>query len=308
MRTNNPALLILAAGMGSRYGGLKQLDGVGPSGETIMDYSVYDAVKAGFKKIVFVIRSFFREDFEKNILSKYGNIAEFQFVEQEPDKLLNGFMPPLNREKPWGTGHAVLTGAEKIDSPFGVINADDYYGINSFKVLFEFLSLCQDSEGDYAMVGFCTNNTLSESGPVSRGICTVDNKCNLTSVEEHHNISMTGNIITGVNSMGESVKIESGSLSSMNMWGFTPDLYREGNRLFQLFLIENGQNIKAEFYIPFIVNQLIQDGYATCKVLTTPDKWFGITYKEDREKVSQKIESLVKKGVYPTPLFKNLTI
>jgi hypothetical protein len=300
---NKPILLILAAGMGSRYGGLKQLDGVGPNGETIMDYSVYDAAKAGFSKVVFVVREFFRADFEKRVRERYAGKIEIEFIEQELNRLPEGFSVPEGREKPWGTGHAVLVAGKIIDSPFGVINADDYYGQTSFAVLADYLTKSEGKRGDFSMVGFCTGNTLSESGVVSRGVCSVNEKGYLTSVEEHHNIKKENDLILGDNCKGERVIIDSRRPVSMNMWGFTPDLFKEGNALFSEFLKHRGDDLKAEFYIPFIVNELIRTNYATCRVLSTPDKWFGVTYKEDREAVAIKIAQLVKEGAYPTPLF-----
>ncbi len=299
-----PALLILAAGMGSRYGGLKQLDGVGPHGETIMDYSVYDAVNAGFGKIVFVVRGFFREDFERRVREKYGNLVELLFVEQELNIIPEGLTLNPLREKPWGTGHAVLVAHKVIDTPFAVINADDYYGRNSFRIIAEYLKNSCDKRGSFSMVGFCTGNTLSESGSVSRGVCTVDNDGFLTSVEEHHSIKREGGKITGENSKGDVVTIDDNSPVSMNMWGFTPDLFPEGWRLFSNFLTQNGDNIKSEFYIPFIVNRLLEEKYAECRVLKTPDLWFGVTFKEDRESVTDRLKKLHQTEVYPTPLFK----
>lgn len=299
-----PALLILAAGMGSRYGGLKQLDGVGPNGETIMDYSVYDAVEAGFGKIVFVVRGFFREDFERRVREKYGKLIDLQFVEQELEVIPEGLTLNPLREKPWGTGHAVLVAHKVIDTPFAVINADDYYGRNSFGIIAEYLRSSGNKRGSFSMVGFCTGNTLSESGSVSRGVCTVDSDGFLTSVEEHHSIKREGGIITGENSKGDVVTIDDNSPVSMNMWGFTPDLFPEGWRLFSNFLTQNGDNIKSEFYIPFIVNRLLEEKYAECRVLKTPDLWFGVTFKEDRESVIDRLKNLHQKEVYPTPLFK----
>jgi hypothetical protein len=299
-----PALLILAAGMGSRYGGLKQLDGVGPNGETIMDYSVYDAVSAGFGKIVFVVRRFFREDFERRVREKYGNLIEIAFVEQELDLIPEGFTLNPMREKPWGTGHAVLVAHKVIDTPFAVINADDYYGRNSFAVIADYLTNSVGKSGSFSMVGFCTGNTLSESGSVSRGVCTVDKDGLLTSVEEHHSIKRDGDTITGENSSGKIVLIDQNSPVSMNMWGFTPDLFDEGWRLFSNFLTQNGDDMKSEFYIPFVVNKLIEEKYAQCRVLHTPDLWFGVTFKDDRVSVIERLELLHKESFYPSPLFR----
>ena len=302
---SKPTLVVLAAGMGSRYGGLKQLDGVGPSGETIMDYSVFDAIKGGFGKVVFVVRSYFREEFEKRARERYGNSVELGFAEQELDKIPGWFSIDTQREKPWGTGHAVLVAEDLVNTPFAVINADDYYGRNTFSVIGEYLSGTDPKENSYAMVGFCAGNTLSESGFVSRGVCTMDSKRFLTSVEEHHKISKDADgRIYGDNSKGERVLIDPDRPVSMNVWGFTPGLFEEGRRLFDLFLKERGHELKSEFYIPYIVNKLIEEEVATCKVLQTPDNWFGVTYKEDRPLVTSKIEELCNEGVYPVPLFK----
>jgi choline kinase len=300
-----PALLVMAAGMGSRYGGLKQLDSVGPGGETIMDYSVYDAIRAGFGKVVFVIRKSFRIEFEERIRARYGNAVEFGFVEQELEKIPQGYGINPERTKPWGTGHAVLVAKELIDTPFAVINADDYYGQHSFEVLGNFLREQSGKVGEYCMTGFNISNTLSESGSVSRGICTVNNDCYLTSVEEFHNISREGEKITGDNSSGERMTIGNSSLVSMNMWGFTLDLFDESMNLFKDFLVKNINEPKSEFYIPFVVNKILESGKCRCRVLNSPDQWFGVTYKEDRESVILKISDLVKKGFYPSPLFNN---
>ncbi|OFY38821.1 MAG: nucleotidyltransferase [Bacteroidetes bacterium GWF2_40_14] len=299
-----PTLLVLAAGMGSRYGGLKQLDGVGPSGETIMDYSVYDAIRAGFGKVVFVIRKCFRTEFEERIRTRYGNVVELGFVEQELDLIPPGFTVNPERTKPWGTGHAVLVAADLIDTPFAVINADDYYGQNSFSVLGKFLSGQDGKTGEYCMVGFNISNTLSESGKVSRGLCTVDDCCYLTSVEEHHNIAREGETIYATKQNGEVVSVNNSSLVSMNMWGFTPDLFKEGSEFFKDFLRKSQDVITAEFYIPTVVNLILECGHGRCKVLNTPDQWFGITFKDDRDSVIIKIGELVKNGLYPSPLFK----
>jgi len=300
-----PTLLVLAAGMGSRYGGLKQLDGVGPGGETIMDYSVYDAIRAGFGKVIFVIRNNFRLDFEKRIKERYGSAIEFGFVEQELENIPLGFKLNPERTKPWGTGHAVLVAGDIIDTPFAVINADDYYGQKSFEVLGKFLAEQNDSTGEYCMVGFYTSNTLSESGSVSRGLCTVDSNGYLTSVEEYHNIAKDGNQIFGNNQNGDKIPISQTNVVSMNMWGFTPDLFKEGMSLFEDFLINNIDEQKSEFYIPYIVNKILSSGKGRCKVLNTPDQWFGVTYKEDRDSVVIKIAELVRKGIYPSQLFNN---
>ncbi|MCK9628155.1 MAG: sugar phosphate nucleotidyltransferase [Bacteroidales bacterium] len=299
-----PTLLILAAGMGSRYGGLKQLDGVGPCGETIMDYSVFDAIRAGFGKIVFIIRSSFREIFEQSVRERYGDSPDFVFVEQELYKIPEGYSYNIERSKPWGTGHAVLVAKDVIDTPFAVINADDYYGRHSFETLAQFLMENEEKAGAYAMVGFNVDNTLSESGSVSRGVCSVNEDCCLTGVEEHHKISREDDGIYGVNSKGERVPIPDSTLVSMNIWGFTPDLFSRNEELFKQFLLTNKENITAEYYIPYVVNEIIKYGNATCKVLSTKDQWFGVTFREDREYVVNRLALLSSEGVYPSPLFK----
>lgn len=298
-----PTLLVLAAGMGSRYGGLKQLDGVGPCGETIMDYSVFDAARAGFGKVVFVIRKHFREEFEQKVVSKYKKVIEVELVEQEMDKLPYGFTLNPEREKPWGTGHATLMAAEVIDTPFAVINADDFYGAKSFQVLADFLKAQAGERGKYCMVGFYLDKTLSESGEVSRGICSVNAENYLTTVEEHHKVKDTDGTITGVGMSGEERVLDGNAYASMNMWGFTPDVFEYGQQMFIDFLKENANEPKKEFYIPFIVNTTINNGLSTVKVLSSPDKWFGVTYKEDRPVVVERLQQLTKEGLYPSPLF-----
>ncbi|MCK9304576.1 MAG: nucleotidyltransferase [Bacteroidales bacterium] len=301
---NKPTLLILAAGMGSRYGGLKQLDGVGPDGETIMDYSVYDSLKSGFGKVVFVIRKSFSHQFIKRAEKLYGRFcSDLAFVEQEPDNLPEGFSVPSTRIKPWGTGHAVLVAAGEISTPFAAINADDFYGRGSFQKIQGFLSQVDLIRGNFCMVGFRASNTLSPSGSVSRGVCSVDRESMLISVEEHHNIKEENGIIRGEKSPGENRVISPETAVSMNMWGFTPDIFEKAETLFREFLVKNKGNDKAEFYIPSVVDSLLKSGDATCKVLTTDEKWFGVTYKEDREEVSGRLRSLTAEGHYPSPLF-----
>ena len=298
-----PTLLVLAAGMGSRYGGLKQLDGVGPNGETIMDYSVFDAARAGFGKVVFVIRRHFREEFEQKVVSKYKSFIEVELVEQELDKLPEGFTLNPEREKPWGTGHATLMAAPAIDTPFAVINADDFYGAQSFQVLADFLKAQAGERGKYCMVGFYLNKTLSESGEVSRGICSVNAENYLTTVEEHHKVKDTDGTITGVGMNGQERVLDGNAYASMNMWGFTPDVFEYGQQMFIDFLKENAIEPKKEFYIPFIVNTTINNGLSTVKVLSSPDKWFGVTYKEDRPIVVERLKRMGENGDYPMPLF-----
>ena len=298
-----PTLFLLAAGMGSRYGGLKQLDGLGPNGETIMDYSIYDAIKAGFGKLVFVIRKDFEQEFKDKIISKYEGHIPCEMVFQALDALPEGFTCPEGRQKPWGTGHATLMAAEAIETPFAVINADDFYGAQSFKVLADFLKEQEGETGKYSMVGFFLNKTLSESGEVSRGICSVNEEHYLTTVEEHHKVAEKNGTITGIGMDGESHVLDYHAYAPMTMWGFTPDLFKYGKELFIDFLKENSNETKKEFYIPFIVNSLIGNGKASVKVLSSPDKWFGVTYKEDRPAVIEKLKEMTDSGLYPSPLF-----
>ena len=299
-----PTLFVLAAGMGSRYGGLKQLDGLGPNGETIMDYSIFDAIRAGFGKIVFVIRKDFEKDFREKIISKYENHIPVEVVFQSLDKLPEGFTCPSERVKPWGTNHAVLMGKDVIKEPFAVINADDFYGRDSFAVLGKYLSaLPEGAKNDYCMVGFRVGNTLSESGTVARGICSTDEEQHLVSVVERTEIMRINGTVCYKDEKGEWVPVEDNTPVSMNMWGFTPDYFRYSEDYFIAFLKEQINNIKAEFFIPLLVNKLINDKTATVKVLDTTSKWFGVTYAADRQGVVDKIQALVEAGEYPAKLF-----
>ena len=299
-----PTLFILAAGMGSRYGGLKQLDGVGPSGETIMDYSIYDAIRAGFGKIVFVIRHDFEDDFKQKVLSKYKNHIPVELCYQEITTLPAGFTCPEGRTKPWGTNHAVLMGKELINEPFAVINADDFYGRDGFAVLGKALTEMVGKQNDYCMVGYHIGNTLSESGTVNRGICTTDSENYLTTVVERKGIAAETEGIVFVDENNIKHYLDANTPVSMNMWGFTPDYFQYSENYFIDFLKEQGQEMKSEFYIPTMVNHLINNGTAKVKVLDTTSSWFGVTYAEDRPDVVAKLQSLVDAGEYPTPLFK----
>jgi len=298
-----PTLFVLAAGMGSRYGGLKQLDGLGPSGETIMDYSIYDAVNAGFGKLVFVIRQSFEEEFREKIVKKYEQKIPVELVFQELDKMPEGFTPPPDRVKPWGTNHAVMMGKDVIHEPFAVINADDFYGRESFIMLSDFLSQLENSERKYCMVGYRVGNTLSESGSVARGICETDAEGNLISVVERTQVMRVDGKVCYKDENDQWVPIGDNTPVSMNMWGFTPDYFRFSDDYFIQFLKDNAENTKAEFYIPLLVNDLIKNGKVTVKVLDTPSKWFGVTYAEDRPEVVAKLRELVESGVYPSPLW-----
>ena len=307
-----PTLLVLAAGMGSRYGGLKQMDGLGPNGETIIDYSIFDAVEAGFGKVVYIVREYFKEQMEEAVKAKYrdvkcidGTPLEFQFVTQELHKIPEGYTLNAEREKPWGTAHAVLMGAEAINEPFAVINGDDYYGKESFKILADWLMAHEGKTGEYALVGFELPNTLSESGGVSRGISTADATNYLTNVEEHHKIARAEDgKIYGENSKGETVELGEKTLCSMNMWGFTPDYFTKSIELFKSFLDAHSEELKSEFYIPYVVDCAIKDGSGKCELLSTPSKWFGVTFKEDRPAVVAKLQEFADQNIYPTPLYK----
>ncbi len=298
-----PTLFVLAAGMGSRYGGLKQLDGLGPNGETIMDYSIYDAIRAGFGKVIFVIRNSFEKDFREVVINKFKNLIETGVVFQDISNVPEGCTYNPDREKPWGTNHAVLMGKDVIKEPFAVINADDFYGKESFQVLADFLCSVEGKQNNYCMVGYHVGNTLSESGSVSRGICVVDEHNNLKTVVERTHIEEKGGKIIFIDEKNEEVSIPANTPVSMNMWGFTPDYFDYSETYFREFLAENGQKLKSEFYIPLAVNNLIVSGKASCRVLDTTSKWFGVTYAEDRPQVVLKINELIRKGVYPEKLF-----
>ena len=299
-----PTLFVLAAGMGSRYGGLKQLDGLGPNGETIMDYSIFDAIRGGFGKIVFVIRKDFEEDFRKKIISKYENHIPVEVVFQSIDKLPEGFTCPAERVKPWGTNHAVLMAKDIIKEPFCVINCDDFYGRDSFAVIGKFLSeLPEGAKNTYCMVGFRVGNTLSESGTVARGICSTDENRHLTTVVERTEIMRINGVVSYKDENGEWVGIEDNTPVSMNMWGFTPDYFNYSEEYFIDFLKENIDKPKAEYYIPLMVNKLINDGTATVEVLDTTSRWFGVTYAADRQGVVDKLQALADSGEYPSKLF-----
>ena len=301
-----PTLLLLAAGMGSRYGGLKQLDGLGPNGETIMDYSIYDAIKAGFGKIVFVIRKDFEQDFKEKILSKYEGHIPAELVFQSLDALPEGFTVPEGRVKPWGTNHAVMMAAKAIKEPFCVINCDDFYNRDAFMVIGKFLAeLPEGSKNRYAMVGFRVGNTLSENGTVARGICSTNEDGNLTTDVERTEIMRVDGDICYKDEEGKWVAVEENTPVSMNMWGFTPDYFDYSEAFFKDFLAnpKNMENPKAEFFIPLMVNKLIVENTATVKVLDTTSKWFGVTYSADRPSVVEKIQSLIAEGIYPERLF-----
>lgn len=293
----------MAAGMGSRYGGLKQLDGVGPSGETIMDYSVYDALRAGFGKAVFVIGRSFEKEFREKVLSKYENHIRTEVVFQSIDALPEGFTPPAGREKPWGTGHAVLVARGAVHEPFAVINADDFYGRDGFRALAEHLSHAEQP-GDYCMVGFRVGNTLSESGSVSRGVCETDRDGFLLSVTERTDIRrLEGRGILYRNENDEYSTLAEDTPVSMNMWGFTPDYFDLSGKLFEEFLRQRGTELRSEFYVPSVVNEAIRTSHARVRVLDTSASWFGVTYAADRPGVVARLRALVDAGEYPERLW-----
>ena len=278
-----PTLFVLAAGMGSRYGGLKQLDGLGPNGETIMDYSIFDAIRGGFGKLVFVIRKSFEKDFREKIISKYENHIPVEVVFQDLNDLPEG--------------------KKVINEPFAVINADDFYGRDSFAVLGKQLSEMDGKKNDYCMVGYRVGNTLSESGSVARGVCATNEEGYLTGVVERTAIERIDGDIQFVDENGKKVVLEENTPVSMNMWGFTPDYFEYSEEFFKEFLKANMGNLKSEYFIPLMVNKLITEGTARVKVLDTTSKWFGVTYAADRQGVVDKIQALVDAGEYPSKLF-----
>jgi NDP-sugar pyrophosphorylase family protein len=295
-----PTLLVLAAGMGSRYGGLKQIDPVGPTGETIIDYSIYDAIRAGFGSLVFVIRRDIERAFRETIGRRFEDKIAVDYVFQELDKVPQPFSVPSSRSKPWGTAHAILMGSEAVSTPFAVINADDFYGRASYQVLALHLT---SPEPDPAMVGFVLENTLSEFGSVSRGVCKTSADGYLESVVELTRIEPSEQGIRYTDAVGQAHPLSGKELVSLNMWGFTPSIFRSLREQFTSFLSAHGQDPKAEFFIPSVINELVNQRESKVKVLRTPASWFGITYKEDRPRVVESIRNLVSKGEYPNPLW-----
>lgn len=300
-----PTLLVLAAGMGSRYGSLKQMDGIGPHQEAIIDYSVYDAIRAGFGKVVFVIRHSFGPEF-KEVFNpeRFGGRIDVEYVYQELDQLPEGFTVPEGREKPWGTNHALMMGEPVISEPFAVINADDFYGQDAISQMGAYLaSLPEDSSGEYAMVGYQVSKTLSENGTVSRGICTVNDAGYLESIVERTKIIRESEGIVYIDDDGSKHPLEEDTPVSMNLFGFTPDYFTHSENSFREFLRASQGNLKAEYFIPLVVNQLINSKTARMKVLRTTSNWFGVTYQEDRPGTVDKVKSLIAAGVYPENLW-----
>ena len=298
-----PTLLILAAGIGSRYGGLKQLDKVGPGGEAIIDYSIYDAIQAGFGKVVFVIRKSIETDFREFIGNKLDGKIEVEYVFQELDKLPDGIIPNPERQKPYGTGHAVLMAADAIKENFAVINADDFYGREAYETIAKYFGELDTNANDNCMVGYNLKNTLSDNGYVSRGQCSSDENAYLIDVVERTHIEKKADGIFFENEEKEQIKLDENTLVSMNFWGFTPQFFAQLNTRFTKFIGENKDQLKAEFYIPTAVNEMIEEGIAKTKVLESDAAWFGVTYQEDRPVVVESIRKLIRAGKYPEKLF-----
>ena len=302
--TLKPTLLVLAAGIGSRYGGLKQIDPIGPYGETIIDYSIFDAIRAGFGEVVFVIRRDIETDFRASIGQKFEQRIEVTYAYQELNMLPDNISVLSSRKKPWGTGHAVLVAENFINEPFAVINADDFYGMTSFQLLGDYLRTVQDSlTANYAMVGFTLWNTLSEFGSVARGVCQSDAQNFLKHIVETTDIEKEGEHARYTDAAGKQHLLSGDETVSMNMWGFTVSIFDHLRHQFLDFLQKRGTEESSEFYIPTVVNNLISQGLAQVKVLPSPASWFGVTYKEDRPYVVNGIKNLISTGVYPKRLW-----
>lgn len=303
---NEPTLCIMAAGMGSRYGGLKQIDPLNDHGNIIIDYSIYDALNAGFKKIVFIIKKAIEADFKEIIGDRISKLCDVKYVCQEVDSLPTGFDIPVGRTKPWGTGHAILACKDAVDGAFAVINADDYYGANAFNILYSALkNLNDDEKFHYTMIGYVLENTLTEHGHVARGVCTADQNNMLLDIVERVHIEKTA---TGAKYTEDSenwVDVDPKSIVSMNMWGFTPSIFSELEQRFSKFLEANLQTnpIKCEFFLPTVVDELLKANMADVKVHQSFDKWYGVTYREDKEVVANAIKELTFKKVYPENLW-----
>ncbi len=296
-----PTLLILAAGMASRYGSMKQTEGFGPSGETIMDYSIYDAIRAGFGKVVFIIRKDFAEGFKASFEPKLAGKIKTEYVYQEMGSYLNGLEVPAGRTKPWGTGHAVLCAKEVVKEPFAVINADDYYGVDAFVKAAGFLNTACN-EKHYAIIGYELERTLSDHGSVSRGVCQVDAEQNLVSIKERTKIYKENGVITYEDEGGK-YSVPSDSSVSMNFWCFDPALFASTEKLFLNFVKDNTENIKAEFFIPIIAEDFMENGDGHISVIPTSSQWFGVTYKEDAPVVKASVDKLVADKIYPPSLW-----
>lgn len=298
-----PTLVVLAAGMGSRYGGVKQMDGFGPGEQWLLEYSVYDAIQAGFGKVVFILRAAILEDFKNYFEERLPVSIEREYVLQELTNLPGEFTPPSERVKPWGTGQAVLVTKDVVNEPFAVINADDYYGPEAYVQLNTFLNSIENSSFQFGMVGYRLKNTLSEHGSVSRGLCNMDNNHMLIKVEEHTKVErMADGSITNVGE-GSQKTLKEESVVSMNCWAFSHALFDKLEEQFKGFLESKGEELKSEFYIPFAVQDLMNEGVAKVKVLTSDDEWFGVTYADDRIKVEAELAKKHEIGVYPSNLW-----
>jgi NDP-sugar pyrophosphorylase family protein len=297
-----PTSLILAAGMAARYGSTKQIQSFGPSGETIMDYSIYDAVQSGFRKIVFIIRKDFAGDFKNIFEPKWGQKVETAYVYQEMDSYLDGYTPPSERTKPWGTAHAVLCAKPAIHDPFAVINADDFYGRDAFEKAYQFLTT-KSNPSTYSIIGYDLSKTLSENGSVSRGVCDVDGNNNLISIHERTKIyrNKEGNITYEED--GKTFQVPDTSKVSMNFWCFDPTVFGFIGKIFSEFLAANGQDPKSEFFIPIIGDRFIKEGKGQIKIIPTSSNWFGVTYKEDAPSVQKSLNDLIEAGEYPDKLY-----
>lgn len=305
METKKPTLVIMAAGMGSRFGGLKQLAPVGPAGELIIDYSIHDALKAGFGKIVFVIKHAIEEDFKEHIGNRIAAIAPVEYVFQELDRLPAGFSVPAGREKPWGTGHAVLCCEGVVDGAFAVINADDYYGREGFRLLAEFLKKPQEGDKKHlAMAGYLLKNTLTENGYVSRGVCEIDGGYLVSLTERTHIELVNGKPMFTEDDGKTYTSLPEDTVVSMNCWAFPAGSLSVFGELFAQFLRERGSEMKSEFYLPSVVNYMLETGAADAAVLTTPDKWYGVTYSADLPSVRAALADMTKRGIYPEKLWK----
>jgi len=296
-------LLILAAGMASRYGSMKQIQGFGPTGETIMDYSIYDAIRSGFKKVVFIIRKDFADDFKNIFEPKLKGRIEIDYVYQDLHSFIDGFTVPADRTKPWGTAHAVLCAKNVIQEPFAVINADDFYGRDAFDKAYSFLtSQCKNDL--FSIIGYDLSKTLSENGSVSRGVCEVDAQGNLVSIAERTKIYRDSNNKITYEEGNKKFEVADDSKVSMNFWCFAPSVFPFIEKIFLEFLAQNGTNPKAEFFIPIIGDKFIHEGKGKIKVISTASKWFGVTYKEDAPEVQQSLDRLISSGEYPSSLWK----
>lgn len=303
-----PVLVIMAAGMGSRYGGLKQIDPIDGDGHIIMDFSVYDAVRAGFEKVIFIIKRENEQAFREAIGDRLSRFIQVSYVFQELDNIPEGFTVPEGRVKPWGTGHAVLSCIDEIDGPFVVINADDYYGVRAFQMAYDFLTdpEAEDAAGRYMMVGYRLENTLTENGYVSRGVCVTDDEGYLRGINERTHIEKRGDGAAYTEDEGASwTELPADAAVSMNMWGFSADILEELKKRFAVFLEENLEKnpLKCEFFLPFVVDELLEEKKATVKVLKSADKWYGVTYKEDKPMVMAAVQNLKDQGLYPQKLW-----